>query len=166
MIVSDSNLLIFSRGKLCATLDGIVAAKPAVSTVNRGNNMEQGIIADSVIFYVRQHGEETYQQVDEYDWLESEGEAHYRRFGGCVSLFKAADTVTDIDSLNGTYDSVCKVSVRFYIFGWDEEQQEYDILEVSEDEFRRHSGTIDYERHTIRENGVNQICLIKGLPQC
>ena len=128
--------------------------------------MKQGIIADSVSFYIRQTGEGECWQVDEYDWLESEGETYYRRFGGCVSLFKAADTVTDTDSLNGTYDSFCEMSVRFYIFGWDEEQQEYDILEVCEDEFKRHPGTIDYERHTIRENGASQICLIKGLPRC
>lgn len=128
--------------------------------------MEKGIVADSVSFYVCQFGEGEYRQVDEYDWLEVEGKAHYRRFGGCVALFKAADTVTDIDSVNGTYDSFCEMSVRFFVFGWDEEQQEHDILEVSEDEFKHHPGTIDYERHTIRENGVSQICLTKGLPQC
>ena len=128
--------------------------------------MEQGIIADSVSFYIRQPGEETYQQVDEYDWLEDEGKAYYRRFGGCVSLFKAADTVTSNDSINGTHDSFCKMPVRFYIFGCDEEQQEYDILEASEEEFKRHPGTIDYERHTVFQNGVHQICLTKGLPQC
>ena len=128
--------------------------------------MEQGIIADSVSFYVHQPGEGTYQQVDEYDWLESEGKAYYRRFGGCVSLFKAADAVTSTDSLNGTYDSFCEMSVRFYVFGWDEEQQENDILEVGEDEFKCHPGTIDYERNTVFQNGVRQICLTKGLPQC
>ena len=128
--------------------------------------MEQGIVADSISFYIRQPGEETCQQVDEYDWLESEGKAYYRRSGGCVALFKAADTLTGVDSLSGTYDSFCEMSVRFYIFGWDEEQQKHDIIEVCEEEFKHHSGTIDYERHTIRENGVRQICLTKGLPQC
>ena len=128
--------------------------------------MEQGIIADSVSFYIRQPSENEYRQVDEFDWLESEGKAYYRRFDGCVSLFKAADTVTSTDSLNGTYDSFCEMSVRFYVFGWDEEQQEYDILEVGEEEFKRHPGTIDYERHTVFQNGVSQICLTKGLPQC
>ena len=128
--------------------------------------MKQGIVADSVSFYVRQPGEESYQQVEEYDWLESEGEAYYRRSGGCVALFKVAGSVTSTDSLSGTYDSFCEMSARFYVFGWDEEQQEHDILEVSEDEFKRHPGTIDYERHTIRENGARQICLTKGLPEC
>ena len=127
--------------------------------------MEQGIIADSVAFYVRELGAKTYQQVDEYDWLESEGKAHYRRSGECVALFKVVDTETDADSISGTHGSFCKMPVRFYIFGWDEEQEEYDILEVSEDEFKRHPGTIDYKRHTIRENGAHQICLTKGLPQ-
>ena len=125
--------------------------------------MEQGIIADSVTFYVRQFGAETYQQVDEYDWLESEGKAYYRRLGGCVSLFKAAGTVTSIDSLNGTYDSFCEMSVRFYVFGWDEEQQEYDILEVDERAFIAHPGEISYSRSTVRENGVSQIELTKGI---
>ena len=125
--------------------------------------MKQGIVADSISFYVRQPGEETFQQVNEHDWLESEGNAYYRRFGGCVTLFKAADTVTSIDSLSGTYDSFCEMSVRFYIFGWDEEQQEHDILEVSEDEFKRHHGTIEYERHTVFQNGARQICLTKWL---
>ena len=128
--------------------------------------MEKGIVADSVSFYVCQFGEGEYRQVDEFDWLESEGKACYRRFGGCVSLFKAADTVTSDDILNGTYDSFCEMSARFYIFGWDEEQQELDILEVSEDEFERHPDTIDYERHTVFQNGVRQICLTKGLPKC
>ena len=128
--------------------------------------MEYGIVADSVSFYVRQPGEEAYQQVGEYDWLESEGKAYYRRFGGCVSLFKAADAVTSTDRLKGNYDSFCEMSVRFYAFGWDEEQQDYDILEVSEEEFKRHLGTIDYERHTVFQNGVRQICLTKGLPRC
>ena len=128
--------------------------------------MKKGMVANSVSFCVRHPGEDEYQQVDEYDWLEDEGKAYYRRFGGCVSLFKAAGTVTDINSLNGTYDSFCEMSVRFFVFGWDEEQQECDILEVSEDEFKRHPDTIDYERHTIRENGASQICLTKGLPQC
>jgi hypothetical protein len=80
--------------------------------------MEQGIIADSITFYVRQPGESEYQQVDEYDWLEAEGKVYYRRLGGCVSLFKAAGTVTSIDSLSGKYDSFCEMSVRFYVFGW------------------------------------------------
>ena len=128
--------------------------------------MEKGIVADSVSFYIRQSGVGEYQQVDEYDWLESEGKAYYRRFGGCVSLFKVEDAVTDTDSLDGTYDSFCGMSVRFYIFGWDEDQQEHDILEVNEGEFKRHPGTIDYERHTVFQNGARQICLTKGLPKC
>jgi hypothetical protein len=92
--------------------------------------------------------------------------SNYQRLGGCVSLFKAAGTVTSTDSLNGTFDSFCEMPVGFYVFGWDEEQQEHDILEVSEDEFKRHLGTIDYKRHTVSQNGVRQICLTKGLPQC
>ena len=56
--------------------------------------MEKGIVADSVSFYIRQPGEETCQQVDEYDWLESEGKAYYRRLGGCVFLFKMMSAIS------------------------------------------------------------------------
>lgn len=32
-------------------------------------------------------------------------------------------------------------------------------------EFLQFDGEISYERHTMFENGVNQVCLTKGLPQ-
>lgn len=49
------------------------------------------------------------------------------------------------------------MQVRYFIF--DEELD--DIVECSENEFINHSGVIHYERHTVRENGANQICLTK-----
>jgi hypothetical protein len=51
--------------------------------------------------------------------------------------------------------------VRFFVVDYDSE--EVDIVEVSEHEFLKAEGTISYERHTKRENGVSQICLTKGL---
>ena len=58
------------------------------------------------------------------------------------------------------------IPVRFFIIDTDPESGEQDLFEVGERDFTHHPGTIDYERHTIRENGVSQICLTKGLPQC
>ncbi len=51
--------------------------------------------------------------------------------------------------------------IRFFVVDYDSE--EVDIVEVSEHEFLKAEGTISYERHTKRENGVSQICLTKGL---
>jgi hypothetical protein len=50
--------------------------------------------------------------------------------------------------------------IRFFVVDYDSE--EADIVEVSEHEFLKAEGTISYERHTKRENGVSQICLTKG----
>lgn len=53
------------------------------------------------------------------------------------------------------------IPVRFFVVDYDSE--EIDIVEVSEHEFLKAEGSITYERHTKRENGVSQICLTKGL---
>lgn len=42
-------------------------------------------------------------------------------------------------------------------------QEEIEIVEVDEAEFLAAEGSITYERHTMWANGVNQICLTKGL---
>jgi len=49
------------------------------------------------------------------------------------------------------------INVRFFIFS----DEEVDIVECSEREFLESSYPILYERNTIRENGVSQICLTK-----
>lgn len=54
------------------------------------------------------------------------------------------------------------IPVRFFVVDFDNE--EADIVEVSEHEWLKAEGLISYERHTIRENGASQICLTKGLP--
>jgi hypothetical protein len=53
--------------------------------------------------------------------------------------------------------------IRYFIFSEDLYDLEDDdpIMEVSESEFIAYDGQITYERHTMRENGVNQICLTK-----
>ena len=54
--------------------------------------------------------------------------------------------------------------VRFFVVDYDSEDNGcFDTMEVSEHEFLKAEGTITYERHTKRENGVSQICLTKGL---
>jgi hypothetical protein len=55
-----------------------------------------------------------------------------------------------------------KIDVRFFIVVWDEDNGP-DIKAVSENEFLDHEGEITYDRFTVRENGVSQICLTKGL---
>jgi len=42
-------------------------------------------------------------------------------------------------------------------------EDEPDLVEVEESDFLKYEGRITYERHTIRENGCNQICLTKEL---
>ena len=59
-------------------------------------------------------------------------------------------------------------TVRYFIVDYDSEDDamQWDIVEVSEREFLATEGEITYERHTMSENGVSQICLTKGLTQC
>lgn len=59
--------------------------------------------------------------------------------------------------------SFSTLPIRFFVVDYDSE--EVDLKEVSEHEFLKAEGSITYERHTKRENGVSQICLTKGL-QC
>jgi hypothetical protein len=58
-----------------------------------------------------------------------------------------------------------KHTVRYFIVDYDSEDDamQWDIVEVSEREFLAAEGEITYERHTMSENGVSQICLTKGL---
>lgn len=53
------------------------------------------------------------------------------------------------------------IPVRFFIVDYDSE--EVDLIEVDEIEFITAEGNISYERNTVFNNGVNQICLTKGL---
>ncbi len=53
------------------------------------------------------------------------------------------------------------INVRFFKYDICEETNEIDIIEVEEIEFLETEGNIEYERDTIFENGVNQICLTK-----
>ena len=57
------------------------------------------------------------------------------------------------------------INVRYFIYDYDEDQEDYDIIECSESDFVAFDGEIEYERHTVRENGCSQICLTKDLPR-
>jgi hypothetical protein len=60
-------------------------------------------------------------------------------------------------------------TVRYFVNSYNEGDtgEDTDILtEVSEREFITAEGEITYERHTMSENGVSQICLTKGLDVC
>ena len=52
--------------------------------------------------------------------------------------------------------------IRYFILDYDLEDGP-EIMEVDEAEFLAAEGAITYERHTVWANGVNQICLTKGL---
>lgn len=54
------------------------------------------------------------------------------------------------------------IPVRFFVNQYNEDGEDT-LEEVSEHEFLKTKGSITYERHTKRENGVSQICLTKGL---
>ncbi len=51
------------------------------------------------------------------------------------------------------------MEIRYFIIDWD--SGPVDLIEVTELEFMEAPGRIEYERHTMFDNGVNQICLTK-----
>lgn len=53
-----------------------------------------------------------------------------------------------------------KLTIRFFVVDYEIEEGP-DLIEVSEHEFLQHKGAISYTRHTVRENGVSQVCLTK-----
>mgnify|MGYP000352485900 CR=1 FL=1 len=55
------------------------------------------------------------------------------------------------------------IPVRFFVVDIDPETEEMGLFEVDEQEFLARPGEIEYCRHTVRENGVSQITLTKGL---
>ena len=55
------------------------------------------------------------------------------------------------------------MTVRFFVQNVDCENEEDLFSEVSEYEFLESEGTIEYDRNTVFENGVDQICLTKYL---
>lgn len=58
-----------------------------------------------------------------------------------------------------------KHTVRYFINSYNDLEEDT-LEEVTEREFMVAEGAITYERHTMSENGVSQICLTKGLDVC
>lgn len=56
--------------------------------------------------------------------------------------------------------ALTNLPVRFFIF--DSESDEPDFKECNEYDFLSADGVIEYERHTVFDNGVAQICLTKN----
>ena len=55
-----------------------------------------------------------------------------------------------------------EVNVRFFKYDICKETNDIDIFEINEIEFLNTDGLIQYERNTIFDNGVRQICLTKN----
>jgi hypothetical protein len=80
----------------------------------------------------------------------------------------AAELFARIAELEAERDALTKFAnrlpVRYFIVDYDLEEGP-DIVECDEREFMRAEGRITYERHTMRENGADQICLTKGFSE-
>ena len=55
------------------------------------------------------------------------------------------------------------INVRFFVYQFDDSQNDYDLMEVAENEFLEFDGQVAYERNTVFANGCRQITLTKGL---
>lgn len=51
------------------------------------------------------------------------------------------------------------INVRFFKY---DDEQDLELVECNESDFLAAEGTIEYERHSVFEDGVNQICLTKN----
>ena len=76
-------------------------------------------------------------------------------------LGELIDVEQERDTLQGEIEDTERLPVRY--FAIDYEGEEPEIMECDEFEFLAAEGAITYERHTMWANGVNQICLTKGL---
>lgn len=77
-------------------------------------------------------------------------------------LGEMVDLEQERDALQEEIEDKERLPVRYFVLDYDLEDGP-DIVEVDEAEFLAAEGSITYERHTVYANGVNQICLTKGL---
>ena len=77
-------------------------------------------------------------------------------------LGELIDVETERDTLREEIEDKERLPVRYFMLDYDLEDGP-EIVEVDEAEFLAADGAITYERHTVWVNGVNQICLTKGL---
>jgi hypothetical protein len=90
---------------------------------------------------------------------EAERIAYAEGFSMAAHLFaRIADLEAERDQLADDVEK--RSSVRYFIIDYDLEEGP-DIVECDEYDFMRAPGRIEYKRHTVRENGADQICLTK-----
>lgn len=89
---------------------------------------------------------------------EAERIAYAEGFTGTAALFAR---LSDAEAITSDWEDL--LPVRYFIIDYDLDDGP-DIVECDEHDFLRAEGVIEYKRHTIRENGVNQICLTKVEP--
>lgn len=78
-------------------------------------------------------------------------------------LGELIDMETERDTLQGELEDMTNnLPVRYFMLDYDLEDGP-EVVEVDEAAFLAADGAITYERHTVWANGVNQICLTKGL---
>lgn len=89
---------------------------------------------------------------------EAERLAYAEGFTMAAELFaRIAELEAERDELAELAD---RLPVRYFMIDYDLEDGP-DIVGCDEFEFMKAPGRIQYERHTVRENGVNQICLTR-----
>ena len=92
---------------------------------------------------------------------ERERLAYAEGFTETAKVLAALDDVErERDALTDEAENL--IPVRYFVIDYELDDGP-DLVEVREYEFVQAEGRITYERHTIRENGCNQICLTKGL---
>ena len=93
---------------------------------------------------------------------ESERICYAEGFENAAKLFtRIAELEAERDALAEELEKAReRLPFRFFIVDYDLDDGP-DIVECDELDFLNASGPIEYKRHTVRENGVNQICLTK-----
>jgi hypothetical protein len=94
---------------------------------------------------------------------EAERIAYAEGFTMAAELFaRIAELEAERDALAEELEKAWeRLPVRFFIVDYDLDEGP-DIVEVDERDFLSADGSIKYERHTVFQNGVDQICLTKG----
>lgn len=97
------------------------------------------------------------------DPSDAERIAYAEGFTGVAAIYAR---LSDAEALNAAHEETIeqleeRLPVRFFIVDYDLEEGP-DIVEVDERDFLSADGAIKYERHTVFQNGVDQICLTKG----